>query len=117
MQQQPQEKEIKTELENIAKNGISDKELSRAKNQWAASQTYQKDSIYSQAMQIGYMEMSGISYTHQPKIIEKIKSVTSNQVKTVVAKYFTDDRLTVATLQPLPLNTKPIINKPAGLHH
>ena len=54
-------------------------------------------------MEIGTMEMAGISSRQIDRIIEKLAAVTPAQVQAVAQKYFSDDQLTVASLVPLPL--------------
>jgi len=60
------------------------------------------------------MEMSGLSHTKIDRIIEKLGSVTAQQVQAVAKKYFDDEQLTVATLVPLPLSGK---GTPPPLRH
>jgi zinc protease len=36
------------------------------------------------------------------RLIERLRGVTAEQVKSVAARYFGDERLTVGTLRPLP---------------
>lgn len=109
------EKLLRTEVERIARDGVSEEELKRVKAQLIASQIYKRDSIFGQAMEIGMMEMSGLSHTKIDRIIDKLKEVTADQVKAVAQKYFSDDALTVATLVPLPLTEKKA--PPSGLRH
>jgi zinc protease len=40
-------------------------------------------------------------------MIERLSSITPQQVQAVAQKYFSDDQLTVATLTPLPLTAQP----------
>ncbi|MGI4937117.1 MAG: M16 family metallopeptidase, partial [Janthinobacterium lividum] len=101
---------LRAEVERIARDGVSEQELARVKTQLIASQIYKRDSIFGQAMEIGVMEMTGISYRQIDRIIEKLGQVTARQVQAVARKYFNDDQLTVATLVPLPLSDK----KPAA---
>jgi zinc protease len=110
------EKLLRAEVERIAKEGVSEQELKRVKAQLIASQIYKRDSIFGQAMEIGVMEMSGLSHKQIDRIIEKLKEVTAQQVQAVAQKYFSDDALTVATLVPLPLTEKKPA-PPAGLRH
>jgi zinc protease len=100
------EKLLRAEVERIAKEGVSDAELKRVKTQLIAGQIYKRDSIFGQAMEIGSMEMSGISHTKIDRVIEKLGQVTALQVQAVAQKYFGDDALTIATLVPLPLSEK-----------
>lgn len=111
------EKLLRAEVERIAQEGISEPELKRVKAQLIAGQIYKRDSIFGQAMEIGVMEMSGLSHTDIDRIIEKLGAVTAEQVQAVAKKYFGDDALTVATLVPLPLSEKKTAPPPKGLRH
>jgi zinc protease len=111
------EKLLRDEVKRIAQEGVTEDELRRVKNQLIASQIYKRDSIFGQAMEIGVMEMTGISHRQIDRIIEKLGQVTAQQVQAVAAKYFNDDQLTVATLVPLPLADKKPAAPPAGLRH
>lgn len=106
---------LRAEVERIAKEGVSDEELQRVKTQLIAEQIYKRDSTFGQAMEIGVIEMTGISHVNIDRIIEKLKTVTAQQVQSVAQKYFGDDALTVATLVPLPLTEKKA--QPPSLRH
>ncbi|NEX64324.1 M16 family metallopeptidase [Noviherbaspirillum galbum] len=110
------EKRLREEVRRVATEGVSEEELKRVKAQLIAAQIYKRDSAFGQAMEIGIMEMSGLSHRDIDRILEKLKAVTAEQVKAVAQKYFGDDSLTVATLVPLPLTEKPA-GPPAGLRH
>ncbi len=97
---------LRAEIERIAKDGVSADELRRVKAQLIASQVYKRDSVYGQAMEIGAMEMAGISHKLIDRIIERLSAVTPAQVQAVAQKYFSDEQLTVATLSPLPLTAQ-----------
>jgi zinc protease len=111
------EKLLRAEVERIAREGVSEEELKRVKTQLIASQIYKRDSIVGQAMEIGYMEMTGISHTLIDRVIEKVGAVTAQQVQSVAQRYFGDDSMTVATLVPLPLSEKKPSPPPPGLKH
>jgi len=110
------EKRLRAEVERIAREGVSQEELERVKVQLVAGQIYKRDSVFGQAMEIGSIEMSGLSYTQIDRIIEKLRGVTAQQVQDVAAKYFGDDNLTVATLVPLPISEKKAA-PPTGMRH
>lgn len=110
------EQKLRAEVERIAKEGVSEQELKRVKAQLIAGQIYKRDSIFGQAMEMGEMEMGGLSYADVDRVIEKLKEVSAEQVQAVAQKYFSDDTLTVATLVPLPLSEKKA-DPPQGLRH
>jgi zinc protease len=100
------EKLLRGEVERVAREGVSEAELNRVKNQLIADEIYKRDSVFGQAMEIGAMEMTGLSYTQIDRLIERLRTVTSAQVQAVARRYFGDDALTVGTLVPLPLSGK-----------
>jgi zinc protease len=84
-------------------DGVSETELNRVKAQVLASQVYQQDSLFYQAMQIGEWTTAGLDYKARDTRFAKLKAVTAEQVRDVAKKYLVDDRLTVAVLDPLPM--------------
>jgi zinc protease len=94
---------LKAEIARLVKDGVSDSELSRVKAQVLASQVFQQDSLFYQAMQIGEWTTAGLDYTARDIRYAKLKAVTPEQVRAVAAKYLVDDHLTVGVLDPLPL--------------
>ncbi|RXZ33944.1 insulinase family protein [Oxalobacteraceae bacterium CAVE-383] len=105
---------LRAEVAKIAEHGVSDAELQRVKTQLIASQIYKRDSVFGQAMEIGMLEMTGISYKNIDRMLERLKAVTPAQVQAVARTYFGDDQLTVATLVPLPLSGKAPAGPPPG---
>ena len=91
---------LRAEIERIAREGVSPEELSRAKAQLVASQTYKLDSMFAQAMEIGQLEAVGIPYQQANRMIAKLQAVTADQIKEVAIKYFRDDQLTIGLLDP-----------------
>ena len=108
---------VRTELDRVKQDGVSEEELARIKSQVIASQVYQRDSMFYQAMQIGEVVTVGFNYDLLDKRIEKLKQVTPQQVQEVARKYLVDDHLTVATLDPQPLDGKKPMARPKGLLH
>jgi len=89
---------------NILKTQLpDDDELDRVKAQVVASQVYQQDSTFYQAMEIGMLDTVGLPWKIKDEYVEKILAVTAEQVQQVAIKYLTDERLTVAVLEPLPI--------------
>jgi zinc protease len=59
----------------------------------------------------------GLSFRDVDTILEKLKAVTAEQIREVTKKYFNDDSLTVAVLDPQPLDKKLPATAPVGLRH
>jgi zinc protease len=58
----------------------------------------------AQAMEIGGIEAVGLPWQDIDLMLEKLKSVTAEEVQAVAKKYFSDDTLTIAVLDPQPIN-------------
>ncbi len=110
---------LKEEIARLIKDGVNPAELARVKAQVLASQIYQQDSLFYQAMQIGEWTTAGLDYKARDIRYAKLKEVTAEQVQEVARKYLVDDRLTVAVLDPLPMpEGKPALQRnPMGGGH
>ena len=73
--------------------------------------------MFYQAMQIGQLESVGLSYRDLDTIIKKLQAVTAKQVREVAIKYLIDDSLTVAVLDPQPLEQRSVIPSSIRLRH
>lgn len=113
------EKHVRLILNEIKRSGVTDAELNRVKSQLLSSQIYKRDSIFAQAMEIGVSEMNGISWKYLDEILFNIQAVTSSDIQRVVEKYFIDDALTVAILEPQPIKEKNAVAQkmPTGMRH
>jgi zinc protease len=111
------ERALRAEIERIAKEGVPQAELDRVKVQYVAGQVYKRDSVFAQAMELAGLEIVGLSHRDADRILERIRSVTVDEVRAVAAKYFGDDQLTVATLLPQPIGERRPAAAPAGLRH
>ena len=107
---------LRQQLARLVKDGISAEELNRVKAQVIAGAVYKRDSVFYQAMEIGQLESIGLSHLMIPVMLEKLQTVTAEQVLQVAAEFFNDEQLTVAVLdpQPLPKQSKP--HSAGGLH-
>ena len=92
---------------NTIKNQLPDEdELDRVKAQVVAAEVYQQDSTFYQAMKVGMLDTIGLPWQIKDEYVEKILAVTAIQVQQVANKYLTENRLTVAVLDPLPIENK-----------
>jgi len=106
------EKGILQTLQDIANQGVTEAELKRIKAQLLASQIYKRDSIFAQAMEIGSSEIAGVSWRDLDRMIERIQLIQSNQIQQAIKTYFTNDGLTIVTLDPQP---RSMLAKPRGM--
>ena len=94
---------LRAEIARVADEGVSAGELERVKMQTIAAQVYKRDSMMAQALEIGRLEAAGIRWRDIDTLLDKIRSVTAEEVQAVARKYFGDATLTVAVLDPQPL--------------
>lgn len=106
---------ILQQIELIKQSGVTNEELQRVKAQIIAADVYQRDSMFYQGMEIGKLEATGFSWRILAEYPAKLKAVTPEQVQAVAKKYLLKDNLTVATLDPQPID--PNDNKPKGKPH
>lgn len=98
------QKALREQVARVAADGVDERELERIRIGYVASRVYQRDSLMSQAMELAGLEMSGLSHADADRLLERVRAVTSEDVKAVAARYFGDDGLTVVTLDPQPLS-------------
>jgi zinc protease len=93
------EREIDGLLEKIKSELISERELQKAKNQIESSYIYAQDSIFGQAMKIGYYE-SAAGWRMMNAYLDGIRRVTREDIRRVAKQYLDRDRRTVGVLIP-----------------
>ena len=111
------EQALRGEIRKLITDGVTEDELRRVKSQAVASHVYERDSMFFQARQLGALDMVGLPYTFIDVFVEKLKLVTAEQVRAVAQKYLVDQTLTVAYLDPQPLEGRKPAAPPAGLRH
>jgi len=109
---------LREQVAKVAREGVSEAELSRVKTQWVAGEVYKLDSVMNQARELGGYWVKGLPLDAGEKLIQALRGVTAQQVKAVAGKYFGDDQLTVAILRPQPVdkNRKPRTPPPGTRH-
>ena len=95
---------VNEEIEALKTSLVSESELQRIKAQVVSSDVYERDSVFYQAMIIGMFETVGLSWKEADKYVASIQAITAEQVRSVARKYLQEDRLTVAVLDPQPLD-------------
>ena len=99
------EKSIREEILEVKEKLVTDEELEKVKTQVIANDIYEKDSVFYQAMIIGILETVGLSWQLADEYVDRVKNITPGQVRAVARKYLQDDKLTIANLQPLPIES------------
>lgn len=95
------EKAIYKQIDLLKTTLVTEKELNRIKAQVVASDVYEKDSVFYQAMVLGQLETVGLPWSTANDYVAKVRAVTPEQIQQVVKKYFVDSQKTVAVLEPV----------------
>ena len=111
------EKALRVEIERIKNQGVSDAELNRVKSQIIAADVFQRDALFYQAMQLGEYVTAGLPPEALDGRVAKLRAVTPAQVQQVARTYLVDDALTIAVLDPQPLEAKPARPAVPGVRH
>jgi zinc protease len=110
------EQALMQEIERFKTEPVSEQEMERVRNQVIAAKVYEKDSVFYQAMLIGQLETIGLDWRLADEYVDNLKRVTPEQIKAVAAKYLIKRNLTVAVLDPLPMEQQ-AKRKVAGGRH
>lgn len=94
------ERAIYETLGEIAESGITEKELTKAKNALEANFVRSMQTVNGKATKIGRYEIIFGDYNEVLRIPRRYRSVTSDDVRRVVGTYFTEKSRNVVTLVP-----------------
>ena len=98
------EAELKKQIDRLREEPVSEAELARVVRQTVASKVFEQDSVYYQAMQLGMLDMVGLDWRLADAYVDNLKAVTAERIRAVARKYLVDDNLTVAVLEPQPMD-------------
>jgi zinc protease len=109
---------FKQQIHDIQNTPPERKELERVIAQVIASNVYQQDSSFYQAMQLGMLETVGLGWRKKAEYVAGVRAVTPEQVQAVAKKYLVDNDLTVAVLDPLPTDKNTVVHDmPVGVQN
>jgi zinc protease len=111
------EQALREQVRRVRDEPVSGEELERIRTQLIAGKVYEQDSIFYQALQLGRMETVGLGWRLADEYVDHLSRVTPEQVQAVARKYLTPDNLTVAVLDPQPMDGKQPRPAAAGHHH
>ncbi|MBT5031671.1 MAG: insulinase family protein [Proteobacteria bacterium] len=92
---------LEEQLEQIKTELVSQQELDRVKAQLKAADVFERDSVFYQAMKIGRLVTIGLDWNLEEQWLEKISTVTAEQVLAVAQKYLVQNNSTTVKLSPL----------------
>jgi zinc protease len=107
---------LRAQVERVRDEPVAEDELERIRNQVIAAKVFERDSVFSQAMQIGRLETVGLGWPLVDEYVEHLGRVTPEQVQAVARKYLIPDNLTVAVLDPQPMDGNSPRRAPPGGH-
>ncbi len=93
------EAEIERQIDKVKTELVSERELQKAKNQIEAAFIFAQDSIFGQAMKIGYYEMVG-GWRLVDSYLDNLRKVSRDDLRRVAQKYLQTDNRTVGILIP-----------------
>lgn len=93
-------KSIDIELDDLKNTPVNAQELQRIKNQIIAQKTFEKDSIFGQAMELGLLETIGLGWQKAEDYNKAINEITAAQIQQTARRYFQDNNRTEAELIP-----------------
>lgn len=94
------EKKLIEEVELIATTPPSTTELERVRAQVLASKVFGQDSVFGQAMELGYYAMANIHWQEADKFADKLAQITPDMVSKVAQRWLIPERMAVAHVQP-----------------
>lgn len=92
---------VKTQIEEIKKQGVAESELERTKRQVLSQKIFDEQTADRVAYQMAVDEAATGDYEFSKKYVGEIKRVTSDNIKRVAQQYFYDQKLTIAILKPI----------------
>ena len=94
------EKEIFAELDKLKTNGLSDEELTRAKNSLIGQRRVQMQDNAQLSMLVGLDELYGLGYDFFKTADDKYRAVTADDIKRVAKTYFDGKPHAVVVVEP-----------------
>lgn len=94
------EQAIKLQIERIKNERVGPTELERVRNQLVASKVFEQDSLFYQAMELGFLESQGFDWRLADQYVARVSAITADQVQAVAQEFLNDDVLTIAVLEP-----------------
>ncbi len=82
------EKELLSEIHNLAMDGLTVEELDRARRTWIGKQAMQHQSNAGLAQQSALNELYGLGYDHDQRILDRVRTLPLEEVNEIARRYF-----------------------------
>jgi zinc protease len=97
------QKELLSEIHNLAQDGLTAEELDRARRTWTGKQAMQHQSNAGLAQQCALNELYGLGFDHDQRILDRVRTLPLEEVNAVARRYF-------ATVEPILSRVTPGLN-------
>ena len=91
---------IVAQLKDIAEHGVTEAELTRAKNKLRAETVYARDSYHTGAMVIGQVLTTGGTIADEEAWPQKVAAITKEQVNDAAKRLLRDEKSVTGLLLP-----------------
>lgn len=96
---------LRLQIDRLQNELVSEQELARIKAQLSAAKVYELDSLFYQAMQLGMLETVGLDWSEAERYLQRIEAISPEQIRQVAREYLQPRSLTVAILDPQPIDS------------
>ncbi len=93
-------KGILSEITRLQTEPVDEQELKRIKTQIIAQKTFERDSIFAQAMEMGILETIGLGWQAADQYVAQLDKITAEQLQKTAQRYFQEKNMTEAQLTP-----------------
>ncbi len=80
--------ELVKEIHALAADGLTDAEIERARKTWIGKQAMQQQHSGGLAHVCALDELYGLGFNHSSEVLERVRGITSGEVREVCARYF-----------------------------
>lgn len=87
-------------IADLAKNGLTAEEITRAKTAWKSSWLRSQQGSGARADALGWNELNGLGYDHFQKLPSLIEAVTEKDIRRVAKTWFGKDRAFIVEVLP-----------------
>lgn len=91
---------IADEIEHLKYEGITDKELEKAKLNLESEFIYSRETMEGRARQLGYYERTAGGLDYEKRYLEGISKLTSKDIQRAAEKYLTISNMTIGLIVP-----------------
>ncbi|MBS0349952.1 MAG: insulinase family protein [Proteobacteria bacterium] len=92
---------VQQQIQSLQTNLVDTKELARVKTLIISAHIYDQDSLMEQAFDLGVPEVTGLSWREENQFVNRIKSITPEQIRAAAQQYFKPEQMTVGVLDPI----------------